>query len=125
MEGTLWAFLPALIAIVLALVTKQVYVSLFLGIFVGIIVALIYRKTLFKGEAVPFVMELPNYRLPSARSVLLLMWEKALDFLQRAFGIIFVATVLIWFFQNFDNILFFLFFFLFLWFLPIWKTRAF
>ena len=73
-----------------------------LGIVVGIIVALLYKNTLFRGEAVPFVMELPNYRLPGARNVLMLMWEKAKDFIQRAFSVIFVATVVIWFLQSFD-----------------------
>lgn len=72
------------------------------GMITGILFALLLKNTAFRGKPIPFVMELPNYRLPSARSVLLLMWEKALDFLQRAFGIIFVATVIIWFFQNFD-----------------------
>ena len=72
------------------------------GMAVGILVALVMNKTTFRGEPIPFVMELPNYRLPSGRSVLLLMWEKAKDFLQRAFSIIFVATVLIWFLQTFD-----------------------
>jgi len=72
------------------------------GMLVGVLVALILKNTAFRGNPVPFVMELPNYRLPSARSVLLLMWEKAKDFLQRAFSVIFVATVLIWFLQTFD-----------------------
>ena len=72
------------------------------GIFVGILVALVLKKTAFQGNPVPFVMELPNYRLPSARSVILLMWDKAKDFLQRAFTVIFVATVAIWFLQTFD-----------------------
>ncbi len=72
------------------------------GMAVGVLVALVLNKTTFRGEPVPFVMELPNYRFPSARSVLLLMWEKAKDFLQRAFSVIFVATVLIWFLQTFD-----------------------
>ena len=72
------------------------------GMAVGVLVALVLNMTTFRGEPVPFVMELPNYRLPSARSVLLLMWEKAKDFLQRAFSVIFVATVLIWFLQTFD-----------------------
>ncbi len=72
------------------------------GMAVGILVALVMNKTTFRGQPIPFVMELPNYRLPSGRSVLLLMWEKAKDFLQRAFSIIFVATVLIWFLQTFD-----------------------
>ncbi len=74
----------------------------FLGIFAGIIVALIYKHTIFRGEAVPFVMELPNYRLPGIGNVLRLMWEKAKDFLQRAFTVIFVATIIIWILQNFD-----------------------
>lgn len=73
-----------------------------LGIIVGIIVAVLYRKVLFRGEAVPFVMELPNYRLPSARNVIQLLWEKAKDFLQRAFSVILLATVVIWFLQSFD-----------------------
>ncbi len=74
----------------------------FFGIFIGIIAALLYKKTLFTGEAVPFVMELPNYRMPSVRSVLQLLWEKAKDFLQRAFSVILVATVVVWFLQSFD-----------------------
>ena len=73
-----------------------------LGIAVGILVALLYKKTLFKGEAVPFVMELPNYRLPSARNVLQLLWEKAKDFLQRAFSVILIATIVVWFLKSFD-----------------------
>ena len=73
-----------------------------LGIVTGILVALLYKKTLFKGEAVPFVMELPNYRLPSARNVLQLLWEKAKDFLQRAFSVILIATIVVWFLQSFD-----------------------
>ena len=73
-----------------------------LGMFAGVLVALLFRKTLFKGEAVPFVMELPNYRLPGARNVLLLLWEKAKDFLQRAFTVILVATIVIWILQSFD-----------------------
>ena len=73
-----------------------------LGIVVGILVALLYKETLFKGEAVPFVMELPNYRLPAPRNVLMLMWEKAKDFIQRAFSVIFLATVAVWFLQSFD-----------------------
>ena len=72
------------------------------GIITGIIAALILNKTAFKGNPVPFVMELPNYRLPSAKSVLLLMWDKAKDFLQKAFTVIFIAAVLIWFFGAFD-----------------------
>ena len=73
-----------------------------LGIVVGILIAFLYKHTLFKGEAVPFVMELPNYRLPGAKNVALLLWDKAKDFLQRAFTIIFVSTIVIWFLQTFD-----------------------
>ncbi len=73
-----------------------------LGIVSGILVAFLYKKTLFRGEAVPFVMELPNYRLPSARNVLLLLWEKAKDFLQRAFSVILIATIVVWFLKSFD-----------------------
>ena len=73
-----------------------------LGIVVGILVALLYRKTLFKGEPVPFVMELPNYRLPSVRNTAQLLWEKAKDFLERAFTVIFIATIVIWFLQSFS-----------------------
>ena len=73
-----------------------------LGIFVGILVALIYKKFVFKGEAVPFVMELPNYRMPSMRSTLQLMWEKAKDFVQKAFSVILIATIVVWFLQSFD-----------------------
>ena len=74
----------------------------FIGIIVGIIMAFIFKNTLFKGEPVPFVMELPNYRMPGAKNVVHLLWEKAKDFLQKAFSIIFIATILIWFMQNFD-----------------------
>ena len=74
----------------------------FIGIIVGIIMAFIFKKTLFKGEPVPFVMELPNYRMPGAKNVVHLLWEKAKDFLQKAFSIIFIETILIWFMQNFD-----------------------
>lgn len=74
----------------------------FIGIIVGIIMAFIFKKTLFKGEPVPFVMELPNYRMPGAKNVVHLLWEKAKDFLQKAFSIIFIVTILIWFMQNFD-----------------------
>ena len=74
-----------------------------MGMAVGIIVALVLKSTTFRGNPVPFVMELPNYRMPSAKSVGLLLWEKAKDFLQRAFTIIFMATILIWFLQNFDT----------------------
>ena len=73
-----------------------------LGIFVGILAALLYIGTLFKGEPVPFVMELPNYRLPGAKNVAQLLWEKAKDFLQRAFSVILLATMIVWFLQSFD-----------------------
>ncbi|MBQ7548949.1 MAG: ferrous iron transport protein B [Clostridia bacterium] len=73
-----------------------------LGILIGILIAFINKKFMFRGEAVPFVMELPNYRLPSPRSTLQLMWEKAKDFLQRAFSVILVATIVVWFLQSFD-----------------------
>ncbi len=82
-----------------ALVMMGLYL---LGILVGIICALILNKTAFKGKPIPFVMELPNYRFPSMKSVLLLMWEKAKDFLQRAFTVIFMATIVVWFLQSFD-----------------------
>ncbi len=74
----------------------------FFGILIGIITALVFKGTMFKGEAVPFVMELPNYRMPGAKNVIQLLWEKAKDFLQRAFTVIFVATIVIWFLQNFN-----------------------
>ncbi len=73
------------------------------GIVVGIIMALILKRTMFKGEAVPFVMELPNYRMPGAKNVGHLLWDKAKDFLQRAFTVIFVATIVVWFLQTFDT----------------------
>ena len=73
-----------------------------LGIIFGILVALLFKKTLFKGEAVPFVMELPNYRLPTLKNTSQLLWEKAKDFLQRAFTIIFLATIIVWFLQSFS-----------------------
>ncbi|MBQ4206903.1 MAG: ferrous iron transport protein B, partial [Clostridia bacterium] len=73
-----------------------------LGIVTGILIAFFYKKVLFRGEAVPFVMELPNYRLPSLRSTVQLMWEKAKDFLQKAFSVILIATVVVWFLQSFD-----------------------
>ena len=72
-----------------------------LGILVGICMALLFKRTLFRGEAVPFVMELPNYRFPSFRNVMMLLWEKAKDFLQRAFSIILIATIVVWFLQRF------------------------
>ena len=74
----------------------------FLGIAIGILVALIFKNTLFRGEAVPFVMELPNYRMPGLKNVGQLLWDKAKDFLQRAFTVIFLATIVIWFLQTFD-----------------------
>mgnify|MGYP000202918161 CR=1 FL=1 len=83
-----------------ALVMISLYV---LGIVVGILAALVMKGTAFRGKPVPFVMELPNYRMPSATSVGLLLWEKAKDFLQRAFTVIFLATVVIWFLQSFDT----------------------
>ena len=73
-----------------------------LGILVGVLAALLYKDTLFRGEPIPFVMELPNYRLPSAKNVAQLLWEKAKDFLQRAFSVILIATVVVWFLQSFD-----------------------
>ena len=73
------------------------------GIVIGILMALIFKKVLFAGKPMPFVMELPNYRFPSLKSVLLLMWEKARDFLERAFTIIFLASMIIWFLQTFDS----------------------
>ncbi len=82
-----------------ALIMIGLYV---LGIAVGILAALLYKKTMFKGEAVPFVMELPSYRLPSARNSLQLLWEKSKDFLQRAFSVILIATIVVWFLQSFD-----------------------
>ena len=83
-----------------ALVMMALYVT---GIVVSILVALILKGTVFSGKPVPFVMELPNYRLPSVKSVLQLMWDKAKDFIQRAFTVIFVATIIIWFLQTFDT----------------------
>ena len=74
----------------------------FLSIVIGVLIALIYRKTLFKGKAAPFVMELPNYRLPRLKNVGHLLWEKAKDFLRRAFTVILVATIVVWFLQSFD-----------------------
>ncbi len=73
-----------------------------LGILLGILAAYLYKGTLFKGEAVPFVMELPNYRLPAVQNVAQLLWEKAKDFLQRAFSVILIATIVVWFLQSFD-----------------------
>jgi len=100
------AKLPIYAFFVQAFFPKQgglVMVALYLlGIEVGIVVALVFKHTLFKGEAVPFVMELPNYRLPSPRSVGQLLWEKAKDFLQRAFSVILIATILVWVLKSFD-----------------------
>ena len=73
-----------------------------LGIVMGVLMALVFKNTLFKGEAVPFVMELPNYRLPGVKNVALLLWEKAKDFLQRAFSVILIATIAVWFLKSFD-----------------------
>lgn len=89
------AFFPNYAALVMILL----YVT---GICIGILVSLVLNRTAFKGHSIPFVMELPNYRLPSPKSVILLMWDKAKDFIQRAFTIIFLATLLIWFLQTFD-----------------------
>ena len=82
-----------------ALVMTGLY---FLGIIVGILMALLFKSTLFKGEAVPFVMELPNYRMPGLRNTVQLLWEKAKDFLERAFTVIFIATIVVWFLQSFN-----------------------
>ena len=82
-----------------ALIMTGIYL---LSVIIGILIAFIYKKTLFKGEAVPFVMELPNYRLPSARNTLQLLWEKSKDFLQRAFTVILIATIIVWFLKSFD-----------------------
>ena len=93
-------FASAFFAQYSALVMIGLYVA---GIVLGILVALVLKRTMFRGNPVPFVMELPNYRLPSPKSVLLLLWEKARDFLERAFTVIFVATIIIWFLQTFDT----------------------
>ncbi|MBQ1307168.1 MAG: ferrous iron transport protein B [Erysipelotrichaceae bacterium] len=82
-----------------ALIMTGLYV---LGILLSILIARIYKNTLFKGSAAPFVMELPNYRIPSAQNVIRLLWEKAKDFLQRAFSVILIATIVVWFLQSFD-----------------------
>ena len=81
------------------LIMTAIYVT---GIVVGILVALLFKNILFKGEAVPFIMELPNYRMPTARNTAQLLWEKSKDFLQRAFTIILIATIIVWFLQSFD-----------------------
>ena len=70
------------------------------GIMIGILIAFLYKGTLFKGEPVPFVMELPNYRLPGVKNVAQLLWEKAKDFLQKAFSVILVATIVVWFYRD-------------------------
>lgn len=81
-----------------------IMVALYLfGIITGILIAFLYKGTLFRGEAVPFVMELPNYRMPAPKNVVQLLWEKAKDFLQRAFSVILIATVVVWFLQSFDT----------------------
>ncbi|MCI6999275.1 MAG: ferrous iron transport protein B [Clostridiales bacterium] len=89
------AFFPKYAAVVMI----GLYVT---GILLGVLLALVLKNTAFRGQPVPFVMELPNYRMPSARSVGLLLWEKARDFLERAFTVIFLATIIIWFLQTFD-----------------------
>ena len=90
------AFFPNYTALVMGLLY-------FGGMVVGVLVSLLFKKTLFRGKPVPFVMELPNYRMPSFKSVMMLLWDKAKDFLQRAFTVIFVATLVIWFLQSFDT----------------------
>ena len=92
-------FVNAFFAKYRALVMIGIYL---LGIVTGVLVSLLYKKTLFRGDAVPFVMELPNYRLPSAKNVGQLLWEKAKDFLQRAFSVILIATIVVWFLKTFD-----------------------
>lgn len=82
-----------------ALVMTGLYI---LGIFTGVLVAFLYKNVLFKGEAVPFVMELPNYRIPGAKNVAQLLWEKAKDFISKAFSVILIATIVVWFLQSFD-----------------------
>ncbi len=89
------AFFPKYAAVVML-------VLYFSGILLGVLLALIFKSTLFRGKPIPFVMELPDYRLPSPKSVILLLWEKAKDFIKKAFTVIFVATVIIWFFSSFD-----------------------
>ena len=92
-------FVTAFFAQYRGLIMVGLYV---LGIVTAVLVAAVYKRTLFKGEAVPFVMELPNYRFPSPRNVIQLLWDKAKDFLQRAFSVILIATILVWFLQHFD-----------------------
>jgi ferrous iron transport protein B len=82
-----------------ALVMICLYVG---GIVIGILAAFLYKKVLFKGEAVPFVMELPNYRIPSPKSVARLLWQKAKDFIQKAFTVILIASIIIWLLKSFD-----------------------
>ena len=82
-----------------ALVMILLYV---MGMVIGVLIGLLMKNTMYRGNPVPFVMELPNYRLPSPKSVGLLLWDKAKDFLTRAFTVIFVATIIIWFLQSFD-----------------------
>ncbi len=89
------AFFPKQRALVMGLLY-------FIGMAMGVVMALVMKKTLFRGEPVPFVMELPNYRMPGVKNVMRLLWEKAKDFLQRAFTVIFLATVIVWFLQSFD-----------------------
>ena len=72
------------------------------SLFLAVLTAFIYKKSVFRGEAVPFVMELPNYRFPSLRNVVQLLWEKSKDFLQRAFSVILIATIIVWFLKSFD-----------------------
>ena len=100
------AKLPIYAFFVNAFFPKQgglIMIGLYLfGILMGILVALLYRGTLFRGEAVPFVMELPNYRMPGAKNVLRLLWDKSKDFLQRAFSVILIATIIVWALQSFD-----------------------
>lgn len=90
------AFFPKYSALVMVLLY-------FGGIFMAVLMAMLMQGTLFQGEAVPFVMELPNYRMPGAKNVGQLLWDKAKDFLQRAFTVIFVATIVIWFLQTFGT----------------------
>jgi len=92
-------FVDAFFARYKALILVGLYL---LGILISILIALVFKRTLFKGEAVPFVMELPNYRMPGIKNVGQLLWEKAKDFLQRAFSVIFIATIVIWLLQSFD-----------------------
>ena len=94
-----WFFVDAFFPEHAALIVVGLYL---LGVVTSIFIALLYRNTLFRGEAVPFVMELPNYRLPSPRNVILLLWDKTKDFLQRAFSVILIATIVVWFLKSFD-----------------------